>query len=293
MRPLSGSCLCGGVRYKVADAFRYALNCHCSQCRRATGAAFKPFGGIGIAQLRITAGELHACSAMEMPTACDVHCQRCGSLLYSLVHNGATVHVTYGTLTEDAPTLESHRPYLRRLEGAVVSVSADDLPQYRGAPTMNMVEGWVFWALLSAVFAASTTVFARIGVAGVDADLATFLRTVLILLLLAAILVVGAAQMDESHARCRRARCLFLALSALATGASWVCYFRALQIGRASQVAPVDRLSLVLVALFAFAFLGERPTAAGLAGHRSGDGRRAGADPQMNRRDALSFYITE
>jgi transporter family protein len=122
-----------------------------------------------------------------------------------------------------------------------------------------MVEGWIFWALLSAVFAAATTVFARIGVAGVDADLATLLRTVLILLLLATLVGVRRKWMNPALLPPRTL--LFLALSALATGASWVCYFRALQIGRASQVAPVDRLSLVLVALFAFAFLGERPTA--------------------------------
>jgi transporter family protein len=121
-----------------------------------------------------------------------------------------------------------------------------------------MVEGWIFWALLSAVFAAATTVFARIGVAGVDADLATLLRTVLILLLLATLVGVRRKWMNPALLPPRTL--LFLALSALATGASWVCYFRALQIGRASQVAPVDRLSLVLVALFAFAFLGERPT---------------------------------
>jgi transporter family protein len=123
---------------------------------------------------------------------------------------------------------------------------------------MNIAEGWVFWALLSAVFAAATTVFARIGVAGVDADLATLLRTVLIVLLLA--VLVGVRRKWMNPAALPPRTLLFLALSALATGASWACYFRALQIGRASQVAPVDRLSLVLVALFAFAFLGERPT---------------------------------
>ena len=121
-----------------------------------------------------------------------------------------------------------------------------------------MAETWVFWALLSAVFAALTTVFARVGVAGVDADLATLLRTVLILVLLAAVVAVRRKWLNPTLLPPRTL--LFLALSALATGASWVCYFRALQIGRASQVAPVDRLSLVLVALFAVAFLGERPS---------------------------------
>jgi transporter family protein len=121
-----------------------------------------------------------------------------------------------------------------------------------------MAESWVFWALLSAAFAALTTLFARIGVAGVDADLATLLRTVLILVLLAALVLVRRKWQNPLLLPPRTL--WFLALSALATGASWICYFRALQIGKASQVAPVDRLSLVLVAIFAAAFLGERPS---------------------------------
>jgi bacterial/archaeal transporter family protein len=121
-----------------------------------------------------------------------------------------------------------------------------------------LAQNWIFWALLSAVFAALTTVFARVGVIGVDADLATLLRTVLILVLLAAL--VGVRRKWLNPAMLPPKTLSFLALSALATGASWICYFRALQIGRASQVAPVDRLSLVLVAIFAVAFLGERPS---------------------------------
>ncbi len=121
-----------------------------------------------------------------------------------------------------------------------------------------MTQSWIFWALLSAVFAALTTVFARVGVAGVDADLATLLRTVLIVVLLAVLVWVRRKWLNPALLPPRTL--LFLALSALATGLSWVCYFRALQIGRASQVAPLDRLSLVLVALFAVAFLGERPS---------------------------------
>jgi bacterial/archaeal transporter family protein len=121
-----------------------------------------------------------------------------------------------------------------------------------------VAQSWIFWALLSAVFAALTTVFARVGVAGVDADLATLLRTLLIVVLLALLVWVRRKWLNPGLLPPRTL--LFLALSALATGLSWVCYFRALQIGRASQVAPVDRLSLVLVALFAVAFLGERPS---------------------------------
>ncbi len=122
----------------------------------------------------------------------------------------------------------------------------------------EMAQSWVFWALLSAVFAALTTVFARVGVVGVDADLATLLRTVLILVLLA--VLVAARRKWMNPAQLPPKTLWFLALSALATGASWICYFRALQIGRASQVAPLDRLSLVLVAIFAVIFLGERPS---------------------------------
>jgi len=123
---------------------------------------------------------------------------------------------------------------------------------------MATPSGWFFWAALSAVFAALTAIFAKIGIQGVDSDLATLVRTVIIVFLLAAFVWLA----DEwSNPLSLSARTwFFLALSALATGASWVCYFRALQLGNASQVAPVDKFSLVLVAIFAFAFLGERPS---------------------------------
>ena len=116
---------------------------------------------------------------------------------------------------------------------------------------------WVYWALLSAVFAALTAIFAKIGIQGVDSDLATLVRTVVILVVLSGF-VWFAGKWSNPFALPSRTW-VFLCLSGLATGASWVCYFRALQIGAASQVAPVDKLSLVLVAVFAFAFLGERP----------------------------------
>jgi len=117
---------------------------------------------------------------------------------------------------------------------------------------------WVYWALLSAVFAALTAIFAKIGIQGVDSDLATLVRTVVILVVLSGF-VWFAGKWSNPFALPSRTW-VFLCLSGLATGASWVCYFRALQIGAASKVAPVDKLSLVLVAVFAFAFLGERPT---------------------------------
>lgn len=118
---------------------------------------------------------------------------------------------------------------------------------------------WFHWALLSACFAALTAIFAKLGLQRVDPDFATLIRTVVIVAVLA---VFVAATGKISDPRALPPSTLgFLVLSALATGASWVCYFRALQIGDASQVAPVDKLSVVLVALFAFAFLHERPSA--------------------------------
>ena len=118
--------------------------------------------------------------------------------------------------------------------------------------------GWFYWALLSAVFAALTAIFAKIGIQGVDSDLATLVRTAIIIVVLA--LFVGLSGKWTNPLALPARTWVFLGLSGLATGASWVCYFRALQIGEASKVAPVDKLSLVLVALFAFTFLGERPS---------------------------------
>jgi len=117
---------------------------------------------------------------------------------------------------------------------------------------------WFLWAALSAVFAALTAIFAKIGIHGVDSDLATLVRTVIILVILGAFVWFTGKWSNPLQLSPRTL--LFLALSALATGASWVCYFRALQLGNASQVAPVDKFSLVLVAIFAVAFLGERPS---------------------------------
>lgn len=123
---------------------------------------------------------------------------------------------------------------------------------------MNSDTGWLPWALLSAVFAALTTIFAKIGLKGVDSDMATLIRTFVIVFVLGAF-VAFAGKWSNPFALSGQTW-LFLILSALATGASWVAYFRALQRGDAAQVAPVDKLSLVLVAIFAAAFLGERPS---------------------------------
>jgi transporter family protein len=115
---------------------------------------------------------------------------------------------------------------------------------------------WQFWALLSACFAALTAIFAKVGVENVNSDFATFIRTIVILLALGAILA-GTGQWQPLATVSSRSY-LFLVLSGLATGGSWVCYFRALKLGDAARVAPIDKLSVVLVALFGVAFLGEK-----------------------------------
>ncbi|MBB1090356.1 EamA family transporter [Rhodopseudomonas palustris] len=117
---------------------------------------------------------------------------------------------------------------------------------------------WQVWALLSAVFAALTAIFAKVGVADINSDLATFIRTVVVLVALA--MVLFATGQFAVSGPITAKTWLFLVLSGLCTGASWLCYFRALKLGPASLVAPIDKLSVVLVALFAFAFLGERPS---------------------------------
>ncbi len=123
---------------------------------------------------------------------------------------------------------------------------------------MPATENWFAWALLSAVFAALTAILAKLGLEGVDSDYATLVRTCVIAITLAVIISVMGKWRNPGTLPARAA--LFLVLSGLATGASWLCYFRALKVGDASRVAPVDKLSVVLVALFATVFLGERPT---------------------------------
>ncbi|WP_179493251.1 EamA family transporter [Granulicella arctica] len=123
---------------------------------------------------------------------------------------------------------------------------------------------WVFWALLSAVFAAATALLAKVGVEGVDSNLATAIRTSVILVFTWAI----AIGFEKHHglALIGRRSWVFLVLSGVATGLSWLCYFRALQMGPASSVAPVDKLSVVLVIVFAAIFLGEKLTPMKIAG---------------------------
>lgn len=121
---------------------------------------------------------------------------------------------------------------------------------------MNLTLSWQFWALLSAAFAALTAIFAKVGIETVNSDFATFIRTIVIVAVLGAILL--ASGQFQPLGEISRKTYLFLILSGLATGASWLCYFRALKLGQAAQVAPVDKLSVVLVAVFGAVFLGER-----------------------------------
>lgn len=128
----------------------------------------------------------------------------------------------------------------------------------------NYANSWQFWALMAAVFAALTAVFAKIGVQGVNSNFATFLRTLVVVAAFVPLLWFTGEY--ESLSELSGRTVLFLVLSGLATGASWLCYFRALQIGQASQVAPIDKLSVVFVALIGAFFLGERLSATGWTG---------------------------
>ncbi|MBM7063400.1 EamA family transporter [Pseudomonas sp. UL073] len=120
----------------------------------------------------------------------------------------------------------------------------------------DLLNSWTFWALLSALFAALTAICAKVGVAEVNPDFATLLRTAVVLLSLA--LLLRLTGQYQALASISAKSYLFLLLSGLATGASWLCYFRALKLGPASLVAPVDKLSVVLVALLGVSLLGER-----------------------------------
>jgi bacterial/archaeal transporter family protein len=123
---------------------------------------------------------------------------------------------------------------------------------------------WQIWAVLSAVFAALTAIFAKVGVEDINSDLATFIRTVVVLISFAMILF-ATGQFTNPGPITQRSW-IFLMLSGLGTGASWLCYFRALKLGPANLVAPIDKLSVVLVALFGVVFLGERPSLNGWLG---------------------------
>lgn len=122
-----------------------------------------------------------------------------------------------------------------------------------------MAESWQFWALLSAAFAALTAIFAKLGIAGINSDFATFIRTLVIIAALCLFLTISGQWQKTSEISAKS--WFFLILSGLATGASWIAYFRALKLGDASRVAPVDKLSIIMVAIFGVVFLGEKLSA--------------------------------
>ncbi len=126
-RSLAGQCLCGAVHYSVADEFGYAINCHCSNCRRTTGSAFKPMAGIERGKFNVTEGG-HNLLIYGEEEGHDAHCKMCGSLLYSVVREGAFVHVALGTLVDDP----SIRPTAHIFVGSKAPwfTITDDLPQY-------------------------------------------------------------------------------------------------------------------------------------------------------------------
>jgi transporter family protein len=129
---------------------------------------------------------------------------------------------------------------------------------YQETQLMNPTTSWQLWAVLSAIFAALTAIFAKVGVADISSNMATFVRTIVILIVVTAILVVTGEMEMSAVVNLPRRSLQFLVLSGMATGASWLCYFRSLQIGNASQVAPIDKMSVVLVAIFGALFLGEQ-----------------------------------
>jgi hypothetical protein len=128
-RTLTGRCFCGAVSYAVADAFLYAANCHCGDCRRTTGSAFKPFAGIERGKLTVTEGA-DKLMIFGKADANNTHCRLCGSLLYSVVRDGAFVHVAMGTLVED-PAIRPTRHIFVGSKAPWFTI-ADDLPQFEG-----------------------------------------------------------------------------------------------------------------------------------------------------------------
>ena len=132
MKRLSGKCFCGAVEYAVDDSFVYAANCHCSDCRRTTGSAFKPFAGIPREKFALTKGAdgllIHGDAQGH-----DAHCSTCGSLLYSLVREAAWVHVAMGTLV-DAPTIRPTHHIFVGSKAPWYEIT-DGLPQYDGHKT--------------------------------------------------------------------------------------------------------------------------------------------------------------
>lgn len=129
-RQLRGSCYCGAVQFEVADEFNYAANCHCSDCRRATGSAFKPFAGIAREKLRVTRGEDRRLIYGDGAANHDVHCGTCGSLLYSVLNRGTRVHVVLGALLDEPAIRPSAHIFVG--DKAPWFQITDSLPQHEG-----------------------------------------------------------------------------------------------------------------------------------------------------------------
>jgi hypothetical protein len=127
-RTLTGTCFCRAVRYTVADVFLYAMNCHCSNCRRTTGSAFKPFAGIEREKFAVSQGA-DKLMVYGDDKANDTHCRVCGSLLFSIARDGAFVHVAMGTLV-DAPSIRPSRHIFVGSKAPWFTI-ADDLPQHQ------------------------------------------------------------------------------------------------------------------------------------------------------------------
>ena len=128
-RLLAGKCYCGAVRYTVADEFLYAANCHCSECRRTTGSAFKPFAGIESEKLSVVQGP-DKIMIYGDEDGNNTHCKVCGSLLYSVVREGAFVHVAMGTLV-DGPSIRPTKHIFVGSKAPWFTIT-DGLPQYQG-----------------------------------------------------------------------------------------------------------------------------------------------------------------
>jgi bacterial/archaeal transporter family protein len=161
--------------------------------------------------------------------------------------------------------VQSTRPQVRNRASGNPLAPPNAFQQSEG-PFMNpeAPSSWLVWAVLSAVFAALTAIFAKVGVEDINPDLATFIRTVIVLISFS--LILFATGQFTNPGPISRKSWIFLVLSGLGTGASWLCYFRALKLGPATLVAPIDKLSVVLVALFGVVFLGERPSLGGWLG---------------------------
>ena len=126
-RVLTGQCSCGAVKYRVCDEFLYAANCHCSDCRRATGSAFKPFAGIERRKFALSGGDTEIMKVGD-EQGHDARCKVCGSLLYSVVQAGALVHVAMGTLVDD-PTIRPTHHIFVNYKASWFTIT-DDLPRY-------------------------------------------------------------------------------------------------------------------------------------------------------------------